>query len=145
MPSQLDLSSMPCYALDRMCHILCVTSLYQANPSECHYMAIKIILKYLRKTKDKFIIYGGAQLKVESYCDASFQTDKDVSKSHNGFVFILNGEVVSWKSSKQDTIVDSTTKVECISASEVAKRGIWIKFINELGVVTSIVDLISIY
>jgi len=44
---------------------------------------------------------------------------------------------VSWKSSKQDTTVDSTTEAEYISASEAAKEVVWIKkFIIELGVVS---------
>ena len=41
---------------------------------------------------------------------------------------------------------DSTTKVEYITASEVAKEAVWIKkFILELGVVPSIVDLVPLY
>jgi hypothetical protein len=58
------------------------------------------------------------------YTDASFQTDKDDSKSQSGFVFTFNGGAVSWKSSKQDTIVDSTMKAEYIAASKGAKEGV---------------------
>ena len=54
--------------------------------------------------------------------------------------------VVSWKSSKQETTVDCTTKVEYIAASKAAKEAVWIrKFISELGVVPSIVDPIPMY
>ena len=54
-------------------------------------------------------------------------------------MFCLNGGAISWKSSKQDTIADSTTNVEYINASEVAKEAIWIKkFITGLGVVPRI-------
>ena len=61
-------------------------------------------------------------------------------------MFSLNGGVINWKSSKHETIVDSTTKVEYIVASEVAKEAVWIrKFILELGLVPSIVDLIPLY
>ena len=42
--------------------------------------------------------------------------------------------------------MNSTTESEYIAASEVAKEVVWIrKFIAELGVVPSIVDLISLY
>ena len=44
------------------------------------------------------------QLVVMGYTDASFQTDKDDSKSQSGFVFKVNGGAVSWKSSKQETV-----------------------------------------
>ena len=34
-----------------------VTSRYQANPSEEHWIAVKNILKYLRKTKDLMLLF----------------------------------------------------------------------------------------
>ena len=43
---------------------------------------------------------GEEELVVTGYTDASFQTDKDDSKSQSGYVFTINGGVVSWKSSK---------------------------------------------
>ncbi|KAL0309158.1 UNVERIFIED_CONTAM: Copia protein [Sesamum radiatum] len=53
---------------------------------------------------------------------------------------------VAWKSSKQDTIADSTTEVEYIAASKAAKETVWIKnHIQELGVVPSIVEPIVIF
>ena len=111
-------------------------------------MAVKNILKYLRRTKDIFLIYedGDSDLNVKGYTDASFQSDRDDSKSQSGYVFKLNGGVVNWKSSKQETTTDSTTEVEYIVASEVAKEDVWIrKFISELGVVPNIVDPIPPY
>ncbi|GKA17003.1 retrotransposon protein, putative, ty1-copia subclass [Tanacetum coccineum] len=81
-----------------------ITSRFQQNPGECHWTAVKNILKYLRNTKDMFLVYGGnpeAELRVESYCDAGFETDRDDTKSQTGYVFILNGRAVDWKSSKQ--------------------------------------------
>ncbi|KAL0433662.1 UNVERIFIED_CONTAM: hypothetical protein Slati_2700500 [Sesamum latifolium] len=62
------------------------------------------------------------------------------------FVFKLNGGVVAWKSSKQDTTADSTTKAEYIAASEAAKEAVWMKnYIQELGVVPTIVEPIVIF
>ncbi|KAK9007293.1 hypothetical protein V6N11_051122 [Hibiscus sabdariffa] len=45
------------------------------------------------------------------------------------------------KSSKQDTIADSTTKAEYVAVSEATKETVWIKeFISELRVIISIAD-----
>ena len=79
---------------------LCIASRYQANPGEQHWMAVKCILKYLRRTKDLLLVYGGDNLQLRAFTDSSFQSDPDDSKSVSGFVFTLNGGAVSWRSSK---------------------------------------------
>ena len=128
-------------------YALSATSRYQSDLGDAHWVVVKNILKYLRRTKDSFLIYGGQEeLAIIGYTDASFQTDKDDFRSKSGFVFCLNGGTVSWKSSKQDTVADSTTEAEYIAASSVAKEAIWIKkFISELGIVPSILDPIGLY
>ncbi|KAL0445460.1 UNVERIFIED_CONTAM: Secreted RxLR effector protein [Sesamum latifolium] len=108
---------------------------------ERHWGTVKSILKYLKRTKDMFLIYGDGELILKSYSDASFQSDDDDAKSQSGFVLKLNGGVVAWKSSKQDTTADFTTEAEYIAASEAAKEAVWmINYIQELGVVPSIAD-----
>ncbi|GKC95259.1 hypothetical protein Tco_1160701, partial [Tanacetum coccineum] len=82
--------------------------------------AVKNILKYLRNTKEMFLVYGGnpkAELRVDCYCDAGFETDRDDIKSHTGYVFVLNGGAVDRKSSKQSTTAMSATEAEYIAAS----------------------------
>ncbi|GJT62434.1 retrotransposon protein, putative, ty1-copia subclass [Tanacetum coccineum] len=57
---------------------------FQQNPGECHWTAVQNILKYLRNTKDMFLVYGGnpeAKLRVDCYCNAGFETDIDYMKS----------------------------------------------------------------
>ncbi|KAI3708868.1 hypothetical protein L2E82_38397 [Cichorium intybus] len=129
-------------------YALSMTSRYQQNPGEAHWTAVKNILKYLRKTKDMFLVYGGLEesLKVKGYTNASFQTDRDDSRSQSGYVFILNGGAVSWKSSKQEVIAQSTTESEYVAASEAAQEAVWMrKFIEDLGVVPSIRDPIELF
>ena len=49
-------------------YALSVTSRYQADPGESHWTAVKNILKYLRRTKDMFLVYGGEEeLGVKGY------------------------------------------------------------------------------
>nr|GEV27236.1 hypothetical protein [Tanacetum cinerariifolium] len=74
--------------------------------------AMKNIPKYLRNTKDMFFVYGGnpeAELRVDCYCDAGFETDRDDTKYHTRYVFILNGGAVDGKSSKQSITAMSAT------------------------------------
>jgi len=63
-------------------YALSVMSRYRSDLGESHWTAVKNILKYFRRTKDVFLVYGGEEeLVVMSYINASFQTDKDDSKS----------------------------------------------------------------
>ena len=49
-----------------------------------HWTAVKNILKYLKRTEDMFLVYGGdEELVVKGYVDASFDTDLDDSNSQN--------------------------------------------------------------
>ena len=128
-------------------YALSMTSRHQSDPGESHWTAVKNILKYFRRTKEMFLVYGGnEELVVTGYTDASFQSDKDDSKSQSGFVFTINGGDVSWKSSKQETVADSTTEAEYIAASEAAKEGVWIRnFLIELGVFLNASSPLNIY
>ncbi|GJX60250.1 retrotransposon protein, putative, ty1-copia subclass [Tanacetum coccineum] len=103
-------------------------SRFQQNPGEIHWTAVKAILKYLRNTKDMVLVYGAkpeAELKVSCYADASFQTDKDDTKSQMRYVFVLNGGSMDWKSAKQSTNAMSSTESEYIDADEALMEVVW--------------------
>ena len=92
------------------------------------------------------MIYGGSDLKLKGYTASSFQSDLDDNKFISGYMFTHYGGIVSWKSSKQATVADSTTEAEYIAASDAAKEAVWIrKFIGELGVVPSIANPVALY
>ena len=42
-------------------YALSVTRRYQSDPGDSHWMAVKTILKYLRRTRDTFLVYGGEE------------------------------------------------------------------------------------
>nr|GFA89916.1 putative retrotransposon protein [Tanacetum cinerariifolium]GFA89961.1 putative retrotransposon protein [Tanacetum cinerariifolium] len=74
-----------------------VTSQFQQNLGDLHWTTVKNILKYLRNTKDMFLVYGGdlkRELRVSCYTDAGYLTDADDLKSQTGYVFVLNGGAV---------------------------------------------------
>nr|GEV50532.1 retrotransposon protein, putative, Ty1-copia subclass [Tanacetum cinerariifolium] len=57
-----------------------ITSRFQQNPGELHWTTVKNILKYLRNTRDMFLVYRGdtkRELKVCCYTDAEYLTDAD--------------------------------------------------------------------
>ncbi|GJY94491.1 hypothetical protein Tco_0510852 [Tanacetum coccineum] len=79
-----------------------------------------------------------AEVRVSCYADASFQTDKDDTKSQTGYVFVLNGGAVDWKSAKQSTTAMFSTKVEYIAVAKASMEAVWKrKFIDRRGDVVS--------
>ncbi|GKA59156.1 retrotransposon protein, putative, ty1-copia subclass [Tanacetum coccineum] len=126
-----------------------ITSRFQQNPGDAHWTAVKNVLKYLRNTKDMFLVYKGdtkRELRVSCYTDAGYLTDTDDMKSQTGYVFILNGGAVDWKSTKQSIFATSSTDAEYITAFDASKEAVWIrKFISGLGVVPTIEEHINMY
>ncbi|GJT23042.1 retrotransposon protein, putative, ty1-copia subclass [Tanacetum coccineum] len=107
-----------------------ITSRFQQNPGELHWTTIKNILKYLQNNKDMFLVYR----------------DADDLKSQTGYVFVLNGGAVDWKSTKQTIFATSSTDAEYIAAFDASKEAVWIrKFIYGLNVVLTIEEPITMY
>jgi hypothetical protein len=80
--------------------------------------------------------WGEEEIIINVYTNASFQTNREYSQSQSGFVFCLDEGAISWKGSKKEIVVHSTTEDKYISMSKVAKEVVWIrKFTSELDVV----------
>ncbi|GKC86181.1 hypothetical protein Tco_1141898 [Tanacetum coccineum] len=126
-----------------------VGSIMYANPGKLHWTTVKNILKYLQNTKDMFLVYGGdmkRELRVSCYTDAGYLTDADNLKSQTGYVFVLNGGAVDWKSTKQSIYAASSTDAEYIIAFDASREAVWIrKFISGLNVVSTIEEPITMY
>nr|GEV72771.1 putative polyprotein [Tanacetum cinerariifolium] len=62
------------------------------------------------------------------------------------YVFVLNGGVVDWKSTKQSIFATSSVEAEYIAAYDASKEAVWVrKFISGLGVVPTIEEPINMY
>ncbi|GJR04900.1 retrotransposon protein, putative, ty1-copia subclass [Tanacetum coccineum] len=94
-----------------------LVSRYQHNPGKLHWVALKHILKYLRNTKDMFLVYGGNP-----------DTELDVTEQ------------------KATTIAMHATQSEYMATSEAAMEAVWIrKFVGDLVVMPSINKPINMY
>ena len=71
-----------------------VVGRYQSDLKENHWKVVKTIHKYLRNTKDQWLIYGDFDLKLIGYINFSFQSDHNDSKSMLEYIFTLNGGVI---------------------------------------------------
>nr|GEY01282.1 hypothetical protein [Tanacetum cinerariifolium] len=80
------------------------------------------------------------------YAMTCTRPDVSFALSMSGWVFLLHGGAMTWKSSKQDTMADSTCESGYIGTCEASKEDIWMKnFIGDLGVVSTVQDPIEIF
>ena len=82
---------------------------------------VKNIMKYLKRTQDMFLVYGGdKELVVNGYIDASFDTDLDDSKSQTGYVFIewWSCQLVQFQAKRHGGIYVRSGVHSCFGSSE---------------------------
>ena len=65
-----------------ICFAMGIVSRFQSKPGPDHWMAVKHIFKYLRRTRDNMLVYSGGDLIPVGYTDSNFQSDSDYQKIH---------------------------------------------------------------
>jgi hypothetical protein len=126
-----------------LAYSISVLSSYCANPSPWHSIAVLRMLRYLRETVNIGIAHSGTQNSIVQtaikegnslgsdliglfgYTDSDWAGDKDSRKSTSGYIFVLYGGAISWKSNMQSIVATSSTEAEYIACSEGAKEALW--------------------
>ena len=108
---------------------------FMEKPTKAHVAAARNIASYARTTADLGLRYKSEkQLRLEVYCDASFAPPGGGRKSRTGYMVMINGTPVAWKSRRQDITAMSTAESEYIAMSEAARDAMYIKsLLQELG------------
>jgi len=66
--------------------------------------------------------------------DSDCAGDLDSRKSTTGYVLILSGTPITWKSTKQSIVATSTVEAEFVAASMAAEEVMWArKLLAEIG------------
>ncbi len=97
------------------------------KPLNSHWIAVKRVLRYLAGTRTHAIMYDGARgIKVEGYSDADYAGCIESRKSTSGFIFLIAGGAVSWKSKKQSNTATSTCEAEYMACCATTKEAVWL-------------------
>ncbi|KAL6337961.1 hypothetical protein AAG906_005928 [Vitis piasezkii] len=102
-------------------------SRYTQSPNQDHWTVVRRVLKYLRGTINYGLCFSGFPSVLEGFSDANWISDSDEMKSTSGYVFILGGSVVSWKSTKKTCITRSTMEVEFIALEKASSEVEWLR------------------
>ena len=80
------------------------------------------------------------------YSDSDYAGCVDSRKSTFGYVFMLAGGVISWKSSKQTLIATSTMEAEYVACYGASNYGLWLRnFVTGLQIVDCIQKPLKLY
>ena len=113
---------------------------FSHNPSQQHWNAVKRVFRYLAGTVNLGIHFqsNANEPFLVGYSDADFAGDVDQRKSTSGYLFILGGGPISWKSQRQRTVTLSTTEAEYAALTEAVRESNSIRqLLTELGVAVS--------
>lgn len=91
-------------------HIL---SQFMQNPLQPHYLAALRLLRYLKGTPGKGILFPSTgSLHLTGYCDSDWATCPMTRRSTSGYCTMLGSCPISWKTKKQATVARSSCEAE---------------------------------
>ncbi|GAV57758.1 hypothetical protein CFOL_v3_01294, partial [Cephalotus follicularis] len=112
-----------------------------------HWVAVKKVLRYLKRTRDFMLTYRRAEdLQLVRFSESDFAGCQDNRKSTSGYVFMMADRAVSWKSAKQALIASSTMQAEFVACYGAATQAVWFKnFMMTFVVVDFVSRSIQLY
>ncbi|UYV83888.1 hypothetical protein LAZ67_X000522, partial [Cordylochernes scorpioides] len=122
-------------------------SQFCANPGKKHWEAAKHVLRYLSGTIDLELSYvKGNNNKVAMFTDADYGSDTDDRRSYSGMVAVIDGNVINWRSKKQQCVSLSTMESEYIALCHSAKEAVWLgQTLSDLGFMSHFAKPLTIY
>jgi hypothetical protein len=116
---------------------------FMSNPGWAHWCAAKRVLRYLKGTVERGLCFGGRG-GLKGYCDADWGGDVDSYRSTTGYVFLLNGAAVSWRSRLQRTVALSTAEAEYMALCEAAQEATFLtQLLTDLGEKVPTVEILE--
>ena len=98
------------------------------------YLRAKRTWKYIKYTMNYKLHYGLKDPKMKTYTDSDWASDSNSRRSMSGFVIMMFGAAISWKSKLQPTVALSTSEAEYMAMTTGAQELLWIDmFLGELG------------
>ena len=117
---------------------------FMANPGYAHWEAVKHVIGYLKGTKDAMLILKKDSIlsweepnyqnhsRMQGYSNAN-GTSQEHHHAISGYVFCIDGGVISWNSRKLALVSLSTTESEYVAMMGATKEALWIRmFLGEI-------------
>lgn len=107
-----------------------VVSQFMHNPKELYLKAIYRILQYLKGIPRKGVLLRKqGELTLEAYTDVDYAGSMVDRRSTSGYCTLLGGNLVTWKSKKQNVVARSSAEAEFRSMALGICELLWLKII----------------
>jgi hypothetical protein len=84
-------------------------------------------MRYPKGTMSHGIHYSGYPSVLEGYSDSNWITDTDKMKATSGYIFILGGGTISWRSCNQTILTKSTMEAELAALDIASTEAEWLR------------------
>ncbi|XP_074308032.1 secreted RxLR effector protein 161-like [Silene latifolia] len=128
-------------------HVVGMLGRFQSNPGIAHWKAAKKVLRYLKGTRNYMLTYRkSSHPQVTGYYDSDLAGCPDTRICTLGYVYLLCGGAISWRSQKSELLFGSTMMAEYVACYEASIQGTWLRnFISQFGALSFISKPLLIY
>ena len=112
---------------------------FMHQPREVHWTTAMRILPYIKSSPEKDLLYKKyGHVRIFGYSDSGYTGDKGNRKSTTGYCTFVGGNLVTWRSKKQD-VSRSSVVADYIAMAHTACEIMWLKnLLLELGLRQSV-------
>jgi hypothetical protein len=98
------------------------------NPGKIHWREAKRVLQYLKSVKKRCLIFRPSKhFKLHGYVDSDWGSNLDNRRSRSGYVFKLGRCIISWSSTLQQSVAQSSAEAELMAATHATKQAIYLR------------------
>ena len=112
-----------------------IVSPFMSSPTIVYWKALRQILCYLKGAPGRGLFYSNHEYtNIKYFSDANWAGSKVDRRLTTGFCIFIGGNLVSWRSKKQNVVSRSNAELEYRAMTQYVSEVIWIRqLLNAIG------------
>lgn len=124
-----------------------VVSQFMNSPCDIHWDVVVRILRYIKRAPGKGLVYTDrGHSDIVAYTNANWAGSPSDRRSTSGYCVLIGGNLISWKSKKQNVVARSSLEAEDRAMALATFELIWLKHLlqelhfSKIGTMSIICD-----